>query len=72
MRRFLLSAFASSGRAKIVTMPSIVTNDNEEASLTLEKTTSYRNTVRDDTGTSTDSFEQITATMMLIPSAVGM
>ena len=61
----LLSAFASSGRAKIATMPSVVTNDNEEAELRLERTTSYQNTVRSDNGDSTDSYETITATTEL-------
>lgn len=61
----LISAFAQSGRAKIVTMPSVVTNDNEEAELRLERTTSYRETVRTDTGDSQDSYQQITATTEL-------
>jgi general secretion pathway protein D len=57
----LLRAAESSGRARILTQPSLVTNDNEQATLTLEKQTSYRQTVRDSTNTSTDSFQQITA-----------
>lgn len=61
----LLSAFASSGRAKIATMPSVVTNDNEEATLRLERTTSYRQSIRDDTGDTRDSFDSVTATTEL-------
>jgi general secretion pathway protein D len=61
----LLSAFASSGRAKIATMPSVVTNDNEEATLRLERTTSFRQSIRDDTGDTRDSFDSVTATTEL-------
>ncbi len=61
----LLSAFASSGRAKIVTMPSVVTNDNEEATLTLTRTTSFKQTVRNQNNDSTDSFDNVTATTEL-------
>lgn len=57
----LISLFQSSGRAKILTMPSLVTNDNRKASLRIKRTTSYRENVRDDTGTNTDSFQQVDA-----------
>jgi type II secretion system protein D len=58
---FILNAFQSSGRARILTQPSLVTNDNEEASITLERKTSFRETVSDNTNTSTNSFKEVTA-----------
>ncbi len=61
----LISAFASSGRAKIATMPSVVTNDNEEATLRLERTTSFRQTIRDQNNDTRDSFDSVTATTEL-------
>lgn len=61
----LISLFQSSGRAKILTMPSLVTNDNREATLRISRTTSYRENVRDDTGTNTDSFQEVTAESLL-------
>ncbi len=64
----LLSAFASTGRAKIVTMPSIVVNDNEEATLRLERETSFRETTRDNNGDTRDTFDTVTATTELIIS----
>ncbi len=61
----LLTALQSSGRAKILTMPSVVTNDNKEATLTFERTTSFRQSIRDDTGDRRDSFDTVTATTNL-------
>jgi type II secretion system protein D len=58
---FILNAFQSSGRARILTQPSLVTNDNEQATISLERQTSYRQTVRDNQNSSTDSFQPITA-----------
>ena len=58
---FILNAFQSSGRARILTQPSLVTNDNEKASITLERKTSFRETVSDNTNTSTNSFKEVTA-----------
>jgi type II secretion system protein D len=62
---FVLNAFQSSGRARILTQPSLVTNDNEQATISLEHQTSFKQTVRDNTNTSTDSFQQVTATSEL-------
>jgi general secretion pathway protein D len=62
---FILNAFQSSGRARILTQPSLVTNDNEEAAITLERKTSFRETVSDNTNTSTNSFKEVTATTEL-------
>jgi type II secretion system protein D len=62
---FLLNAFQTSGRARILTQPSLVTNDNEQATISLEHQTSFKQTVRDSTNTSTDSFQQVTATSEL-------
>jgi len=42
-----------------------VTNDNEQATISLEHQTSFKQTVRDNTNTSTDSFQQVTATSEL-------
>ncbi len=61
----LLSAFRSSGRAKILTMPSVVTNDNEQAQVSLSRTTSFLQNINDDNGRSVDSFQSITATTNL-------
>jgi len=58
---FILNALQTSGRARILTQPSLVTNDNEQAKITLQRKTSYRQTVRDSTNTNTDSFQQIEA-----------
>jgi general secretion pathway protein D len=58
---FILNAFQSAGRARILTQPSLVTNDNEQATISLERQTSYKQTIRDNQNTSTDSFQQITA-----------
>jgi general secretion pathway protein D len=58
---FILSAFQSSGRARILTQPSLVTNDNEEATITLKRTTSFRESVSDSTQSRTDSFQEVTA-----------
>ena len=60
-----MSAFRSSGRAKILTMPSIVTNDNEEATLTLTRQTSYSTSTLDETGTRQNNFDNVTATTEL-------
>jgi type II secretion system protein D len=57
----IFSALQTAGRARILTQPSLVTNDNEQATLSLQRTTSYSTTVRDSTNTTTDSFNQITA-----------
>jgi general secretion pathway protein D len=62
---FVLNAFQTSGRARILTQPSLVTNDNEQATISIEQQTSFRQTVRDSTNTSTDSFQQVTATSEL-------
>lgn len=62
---FILSAFQSSGRARILTQPSLVTNDNEEATITLERTTSFRESVSDSTQSRTDSFQEVTASTEL-------
>ena len=58
---FILNAFQSSGRARILTQPSLVTNDNEEARITLDRRTSFRETVSDNTNTSTNSFKEVEA-----------
>ncbi len=61
----IITAFQSSGRARILTQPSLVTNDNEQATLTFERTTSFRETVSDNTNTSTNSFKEVTASSEL-------
>ena len=61
----ILNAFQNAGRARILTQPSLVTNDNEQAKITLERQTSFRQTVRDNQNQSTDSFQQVTATTEL-------
>jgi len=62
---FILSAFQSAGRARILTQPSLVTNDNEQATISLQRQTSYKQTIRDNQNSSTDSFQSITATSEL-------
>jgi type II secretion system protein D len=62
---FILSAFQSAGRARILTQPSLVTNDNEQATISLTRQTSYKQTIRDNQNSSTDSFQPITATSEL-------
>ncbi len=61
----VLNAFQSSGRAKILTMPSLVTNDNEQATITLKRTTSFKQTVSDSGQNRTDSFQTVEATTTL-------
>lgn len=58
---FVLNALQTSRRARILTQPSLVTNDNEQATISLEHQTSFKQTVRDSTNTSTDSFQQVMA-----------
>lgn len=57
----VLSALQTSKRAKILTRPSVVANDNEEASIVLSRETSYRENVTADNGQTRDSFKTITA-----------
>jgi general secretion pathway protein D len=56
-----LSALQTSGRAKILTRPSVVANDNEQASIKISRDTSYRENVRTDTGQNSDNFQTISA-----------
>jgi general secretion pathway protein D len=61
----ILSALQTSGTAKIVTRPGLVTNDNEQATIELSRETSYRESVRTDTGTDRDNFKSIEAKTIL-------
>ncbi len=61
----ILSALQTSGSAKIVTRPGLVTNDNEQATIELSRETSYRESVRTDTGTDRDNFKSIEAKTIL-------
>ncbi|MCG3135084.1 MAG: hypothetical protein HMLKMBBP_02587 [Planctomycetes bacterium] len=61
----ILNAFQSSGRAKIITRPGLVTNDNKEANIKLTRTTSFRESVRTDSNTDRDSFKEVQASTEL-------
>lgn len=57
----ILTALQTSSRSKILTRPSVVANDNEEASIVLSKETAYRENVTSQNGQSQDSFKTVTA-----------
>lgn len=61
----ILNAFQTSGQSRILTMPSVVTNDNREATLELRRTTSQQEFSTTDAGTDRNSFEEVEATTTL-------
>lgn len=61
----VLNAFQTTGQSRILTMPSVVTNDNREATLELRRTTSQRESTRTDSGTDRDTFESVEAVTTL-------
>lgn len=57
----ILNALQTSKRARILTRPSVVANDNEQASIVLSRETSYRENVTADNGQTRDSFQTVQA-----------